>query len=166
MPHSKGTGKSSSVFSSIMISLLTRSRRIRPRITDKLAENYGNRPVGIRYTGQQTLSVYSDRVDLVRRTMARLTDLGKSGIVLGGGRYGEQPEFLFTGLNAIKPEMIEEATRNAREVALKFARDSESRLGRIRSARQGQFSIADRDRHTAYLKKIRVVSTIDYFLID
>lgn len=137
-----------------------------PLINDKLAANYGNKAVNVRFTGQQTLSVYTDRVDLVRSTMARMTELGKSGIILGGARYGEQPDFLFTGLNEIKPSMIEEATRNAREVALKFARDSESRLGKIRSARQGQFSITNRDQNTPHLKKVRVVSTIDYFLID
>ena len=82
-----------------------------PQVTDRLADNYGNKPVSVRFTGQQTLSIYTERVDLVRRTMPRMTELGKSGIVLGGVRYGEQPEFLFTGLNAIKPAMIEEATR-------------------------------------------------------
>jgi len=62
--------------------------------------------------------------------------------------------------------MVEEATRNARQVAEKFAADSNSRLGKIRNARQGQFSINDRDSNTPYIKKIRVVSTIEYYLSD
>jgi hypothetical protein len=62
--------------------------------------------------------------------------------------------------------MIEAATRNAREVAEKFAQDSESRLGKIRRASQGQFSIEDRDSNTPYIKKIRVVSTVEYYLSD
>ena len=60
--------------------------------------------------------------------------------------------------------MIEEATRNAREVAEKFAADSDSRLGKIRSARQGQFSISDRDSNNPHIKNVRVVSTLEYYL--
>ena len=62
--------------------------------------------------------------------------------------------------------MIEEATRNAREVADKFARDSNSSVGEIRVARQGQFSISDRDVNTPQIKVVRVVSTIDFQLAD
>ena len=62
--------------------------------------------------------------------------------------------------------MVEEATRNAREVAEEFARDSDSRLGKIRQARQGQFSIADRDSNNPHIKKVRVVNTIEYYLSD
>jgi hypothetical protein len=62
--------------------------------------------------------------------------------------------------------MIEEATRKAREVAEKFARDSASRLGKIRSAQQGQFTISDRDDSTPYIKNVRVVSTVEYYLSD
>ena len=69
-----------------------------------------------------------------------------------------------TSLNKIKPQMIEEATRNAREAAEKFAKDSESRLGKIKKASQGQFSISDRDPNTPYIKNVRVVTTIDYLL--
>ena len=61
-------------------------------------------------------------------------------------------------------QMIEEATKNAREAAEKFAKDSGSNLGKIRQANQGQFSITDRDPNTPYIKKIRVVTTIDYSL--
>jgi hypothetical protein len=57
-------------------------------------------------------------------------------------------------------------TRKAREVAEKFARDSESRLGKIKSAQQGQFTIDDRDSSTPYIKKVRVVSTVEYYLSD
>jgi hypothetical protein len=71
---------------------------------------------------------------------------------------------LFEGLNAIKPEMIEEATKNAREVAVKFAKDSESKLGKIKSANQGTFSIEDRDSNTPYIKKVRVVTNVTYYL--
>lgn len=62
--------------------------------------------------------------------------------------------------------MIEEATKNARQAAEKFAKDSDSKLGKIRHANQGQFSISDRDANTPYIKKVRVVTTIDYSLED
>ena len=65
-----------------------------------------------------------------------------------------------------KPDMIEEATKNAREVAEKFAKDSQSSLGKIKRATQGQFSIYDRDSNTPYIKKVRVVSTVQYYLSD
>jgi hypothetical protein len=69
-------------------------------------------------------------------------------------------------LNEIKPEMVEEATRNAREVAQKFAADSDSKLGKIRRASQGQFSISARDANNPHIKIVRVVSTIEYYLSD
>jgi hypothetical protein len=62
--------------------------------------------------------------------------------------------------------MIEAATRNAREVATRFAQDSDSQLGKIRRASQGQFSIDDRDSNTPHIKKVRVVSTVEYYLSD
>lgn len=138
-----------------------------PSVTDKSAQQYGNgnRPE-FRYTAIQSVTVYSRNVEAVRGVMARLSVLGKQGIVLTGGGYQAQPEYLFTRLNEVKPAMIEEATRNAREVAGKFAADSQSRLGKIKRASQGQFSIQERDRNNPHIKKLRVVSTIDYYLSD
>ena len=98
--------------------------------------------------------------------MPELAVLGEQGIALNTGDYENRARFLFTGLNALKPAMIEEATRNARQAAEKFAKDSDSSLGKIKRASQGQFSIEDRDGSTAHIKKVRVVSTVDYFLAD
>ena len=98
--------------------------------------------------------------------MKKVVELGKEGIAISGQDYQNKTEFLYTELNTIKPEMIEEATNNAREVAIKFASDSKSKLGKIRKASQGQFSINDRDSSTKYIKKIRVVSTVQYYLSD
>lgn len=138
-----------------------------PSIVDKLAQQYGgNARVELRYAATQTVTVYSRKIELVRNTMKNLIELGKQGIAFSGRNYDNKPEFIFSRLNEVKPAMIEEATRKAREVALKFAKDSSSRLGRIRKARQGQFSITNRDRNTPYIKKIRVVSTIEYYLAD
>lgn len=82
------------------------------------------------------------------------------------GEYENQIEYLYTKLNEIKPAMIEEATLSARASAQKFAEDSKSRLGKIKSASQGQFTIGNRDKNTPYIKSVRVVSTIEYYLDD
>jgi hypothetical protein len=138
-----------------------------PSITDRSAQRYGNQQrAEFRYAAIQTVTVYSKNVNAVREVMGSLSELGKKGIVFTGGDYQSQTEYLFTRLNDIKPEMIEEATRKAREVAEKFASDSKSTLGKIRKARQGQFSIQDRDKNNPHIKKIRVVSTVEYYLSD
>jgi uncharacterized protein len=138
-----------------------------PAITDKSAQQYANQGrAEFRYTATQTVTVYSSDIGLVRQVMQRVSDLGKQGIVLTGGNYQAQTEYLFMRLNEIKPEMIEEATRKAREVAEKFAADSKSTLGKIKAASQGQFTISDRDKNNPHIKKIRVVSTVAYYLSD
>lgn len=137
-----------------------------PSVTDKLAQQYGNpERVLLRYTAQQAITVYTKRVELVRQTANRLAELGRKGIAFGGSDY-QHTEYLFTKLNDVKPAMIEEATRKAREVAAKFANDSNSKLGKIRSANQGQFTITDRDSNTPHIKNVRVVATVDYYLSD
>ncbi len=138
-----------------------------PALVDKLAQQYGGSgEVSLRYFAQQTVSVYSPQVDTVRAAIPGLARLGKSGIVFAREEYGNQTQYLYTGLNDVKPSMVEEATRNARSVAEKFAKDSESRLGKIKRANQGQFSIDSRDSQTPHIKRIRVVSTIEYYLAD
>jgi hypothetical protein len=138
-----------------------------PAITDKLAQQYGGaQGAELRYSALQTVTVYSTQVELVRGAMNGLAELGKGGIAFTGTGYQNQTEYIFTGLNDIKPAMIQQATRAAREVALKFAQDSDSRLGKIRKASQGQFSINPRDKNNPHIKKIRVVSTVEYYLSD
>ena len=139
-----------------------------PSIADRQAQDYGNADLAnrLRYTGKSVITVYTRRVDAVRRAMPELAVLGEQGIALNTGDYENRPRFLFNGLNALKPAMIEEATRNARQAAEKFAKDSDSTLGKIKRASQGQFSIEDRDESTAHVKKVRVVSTVNYFLAD
>ncbi len=138
-----------------------------PAITDKSAQQYGGGPrAEFRYTALQTVTVYSKNIATVRSVMSSLSELGKQGIVFTGGDYQARTEYLFTRLNEVKPEMIEEATRKAREVAEKFASDSQSKLGKIKRASQGQFSITDRDRNNPHIKKVRVVSTVEYYLSD
>ena len=90
----------------------------------------------------------------------------KQGIAITEGEYRYNTVYSFTGLNDIKPQMIEEATRNARAAAMKFAQDSGSKLGKIKNASQGQFTISDRDENTPYIKNVRVVTTVNYYLKD
>ncbi|MFA5699880.1 MAG: SIMPL domain-containing protein [Desulfuromonas sp.] len=138
-----------------------------PSITDKLAQQYGGQEKAeFRYTAIQTVTVYSKNIGSVRNIMGSLSELGKQGIVFTGGNYESQTEYLFTRLNEVKPEMIEEATKKAREVAEKFASDSKSTLGKIKTASQGQFSINARDKNNPHIKKVRVVSTVTYYLSD
>jgi len=138
-----------------------------PAILDRHAQGYvDTNKVTFRYSANSTITVYTENVDSVRNATKKLVDLGKHGIAIAGQDYQTRTEYLFTKLNDIKPEMVAEATKNAREVAIKFAMDSNSKLGKIKRASQGQFSISDRDSNTPYIKKVRVVSTVEYYLSD
>lgn len=137
-----------------------------PEIIDMQAERYVGENKTYRYNVTTVITVTSAKVDLVRNLISEQSELLKQGIAITGGDYRYQIQYDYTSLNEIKPKMIEEATKNAREAALKFAKDSDSELGKIRRASQGQFSIDNRDANTPYIKRIRVVTTIDYLLED
>ena len=136
-----------------------------PEIIDLQAERYSNNDNNpYRYNVTTVITVTSNKVDLVRSLIAEQGELLKRGIAVTGGDYRYNVQYEYTGLNTIKPGMIEEATKNARQAAEKFAKDSDSSLGKIRNASQGQFSISDRDANTPYIKSIRVVTTVNYYL--
>lgn len=136
-----------------------------PTIVDRQADNYGNEIMNFRYKATSVITVTSSDVDKVRTLMNRQTELMRQGIAIVSEEYGENSiQYDFTGLNEIKPQMVEEATKNARATAEKFAQDSRSKLGKIRTASQGQFSIDNRDANTPYIKRIRVVNTVEYTL--
>ena len=136
-----------------------------PEISDKYASEYGSNDRTFRYIAKNVITVCTSDVDEVLALMSRQSELLKKGIVTAGGNQWENPvEFKYEGLNGIKPEMIEEATRNAREAAQKFAKDSDSRLGKIKNANQGTFTIENRDSNTPDIKKIRVVTSVTYYL--
>ena len=137
-----------------------------PEIIDMQAERYNSNPVPYRYNVTTVITVTSSKVDLVRSLISEQGELLKQGIAITGGDYRYNITYDYTGLNDVKPQMIEEATKNAREAAQKLAKDSDSELGKIKRASQGQFSINDRDANTPYIKRIRVVTTIDYSLED
>ena len=135
-----------------------------PQISDKFANEYGNNDRAYRYIATNVITVYTDKVDDVLGLMSKQSDLLKKGIVTGGNSWENPVEFKYEGLNEIKPAMIEEATMNAREAAEKFAKDSDSRLGKIKTANQGTFTIENRDSNTPYIKKVRVVTSVTYYL--
>lgn len=137
-----------------------------PQVVDLEAERYNSNNSPYRYNITSVVTVSSDNVDVVRKLMSEQGELLRQGIAVAGGDYQYNVQFLFTKLNDIKPQMIEDATKNAREAAIKFAEDSNSKLGKIKSANQGQFSITDRDANTPHIKNVRVVSTVEYYLKD
>lgn len=137
-----------------------------PEVIDMRAQQYIPEGVKYRYNITAVMTVASSQVDLVRKLMSEQSDLLKQGIAITGGDYRYSTQFLFTGLNEIKPQMIEEATKNARLAAEKFAKDSDSKLGKIKYANQGQFSISNRDENTPYIKTVRVVTSLEYYLKD
>lgn len=151
------------------------------QVTDKQANEYGgNNQGGPRYIVQQTVTVSSKDVDKIAKAGQMTAQLLQAGIIVVGG-YGQGIRYVFNGLNALKPDMITEATKNARASADRFAADSGSQVGSIRSANQGVFSITAADAGSAgpgeeggggasspdasIMKKVRVVATIDYYLL-
>ena len=135
-----------------------------PTISDKYATEYGSNDRAYRYIATNVLTVCTSDVDAVLALMSRQSELLKKGVVTGGNSWENPVEFKYEGLNDIKPQMIEEATMNAREAAEKFAKDSHSRLGKIKTANQGTFTIENRDSNTPYIKKVRVVTSVTYYL--
>ena len=135
-----------------------------PQISDKLANEYGDNNRAFRYIAKNVVTVCTSDVEKVLALMANQSDLLKKGVVAAGNDWENPVEFKYEGLNGIKPQMIEEATQNARETAEKFAKDSDSRLGKIKTANQGTFTIEDRDSNTPYIKRVRVVTSVTYYL--
>ncbi|MCM1451374.1 MAG: SIMPL domain-containing protein [Clostridium sp.] len=135
-----------------------------PNVNDMQSNSYSSNNAPYRYNITMTITVASDKVDQVRALINRQGELLKEGVSLVTGNWDARIVYEFTKLNDIKPEMIAEATKNARAAAEKFAEDSGSKIGKIKNARQGQFSIEDRDNYTPYIKNIRVVTSINYYI--
>ncbi|HET6528534.1 MAG TPA: SIMPL domain-containing protein [Balneolaceae bacterium] len=141
-------------------------------VTDRTAQAYGPENYENRFILAQTLMVRSEDVRKIDRASQDIGALVEAGVILNNQYYGSGPTYLFNSLTELKPEMIAEATQNAREAAQQFARDSGSDLGGIRRADQGVFVILARDKapmlqeEKQINKTVRVVSTIQYYLVD
>ncbi len=151
------------------------------RVIDTQANEYGggNRAPH-RYIVEQQITVRTTRVELVAAAAQKTMQLLQKGIVFNSNP-GQGLSYKFTGLNSIKPDMITEATRNARAAADRFAKDSGSNVGSIRQANQGVFSILPADQGSdtsepgdgsgqafgadaSLMKTVRVVTTVQYYL--
>lgn len=136
---------------------------------DLMANPYrGNETITSRFILTKTITVRSNQVHNVAETYANAGDLVNSGVVFEN-RYDSPVTYIFTKLNDIKPQMLETATKNARQAALEFAKSSDSKVGKIHYANQGVFSILPRDNANAneaqqINKRVRVVATVEYFL--
>ena len=135
-----------------------------PKVVDTRTEWSGSQNQ-YNYIITSVVTVCTDKVDKIVQLQSRQGELLQKGIATTNN-WEYQTVYSFTGLNEIKPAMIEIATKNARETAEKFAEDSNSELGKIKRATQGQFTITDRDSNTPYMKNIRVVTSVDYYLKD
>ena len=141
-------------------------------VTDRFAQNWNQGQVRTRYILAQTLAVRSDDVNRISEASQRIGTLVQDGVVLSNEGGGNGPVYLYTRLNAIKPGMLAEATRNARAGAEQFARDSGGRVGGIRQASQGVFEILPRDPAPGLgeagqiRKTVRVVSTVRFDILD
>lgn len=137
--------------------------RTPPRINDQWIYASGSQRPDNRYTAERGITLRTSRIEATRNALEESAELVSQGVVLSPG-WGQSAQFLFTSLDDIKPEMIADATADARRAAAQFAADSHSRVGDIRSARQGFFSISERDPSSPEIKLVRVVTTIEYIL--
>ena len=123
----------------------------------------------IRFILTQEIVVKSVNVDNIAKTLNKSAELVNKGIIFNQ-EYGSPVTYLFTKLNDIKPQMLAIATKNAKKAAEEFAQNSGSRVGNIRHANQGTFSILPSEQSLGASesyqinKKVRVVSTVEYWL--
>jgi hypothetical protein len=146
------------------------------RTVDKLARDYGGQQnERFRYVVTAAVVVKSANVDLVRSATGATEELIKAGVILDGGNEGgpANPRFIVSKFNALRPQLLADATKNAREIATQFAADSGATVGTIRSANQGNIQIFGTDGNdesapfsatSTIAKKIRVVSTFEFEL--
>lgn len=135
-----------------------------PRITDNSINPYiAQDRIIYKYIAKVTVLVRSGKIDAVKSAQKDSLKLTDNGITVNQD-YDSSMSFEFTGLNDIKPEMIAEATKNARLAAEQFARDSGSKVGKIKNATQGLFSIENAAVGLEERKRIRVITSVEYLL--
>ncbi len=137
-----------------------------PTVIDMNAEQYTDNRKPYRYNITSIVTVTSGNVKLVRSIIARQGELLKEGIAVVSGGYENPVKYEYVSFKSMKPQMMQEAIKNAEQTAEQFAENSHSKLNKIVNADQGQFSIDDRDNNTPYIKKVRVVTTVTYSLKD
>ena len=133
-----------------------------PSVTDLEAREWGDNQKPFRYIVNTTITVATTKVEEVNKAIFKQAELLKQGVALDTS----YPDYEYASFQQMKPEMMSEAIKNAQKTAEQFAEASESKLGKILTAGQGQFEIENRDENTPYIKKIRVVTTVTYSLDD
>lgn len=142
-----------------------------PQVNDTHARDWGGQLPPHRFIVELSLKIVTQKVDLIEETSRHLGELIKEGVAISRSDIRYQ----YTQFRELRPGMLAEATKNARELAEQFSADSGSRIGAIRRSNQGIFRIMSADAlptedfdsgHNSLFKKVRVVSTIDFFLID
>lgn len=118
------------------------------------------RDAAFRYNASNYISVYTDKVDLAKAASGDTLLLVKKGVVLNQNSIA----FNVSDINAIKPQMLEEAINNAKETANQLAENAGSRVGRVSRANQGVFDITDKDPGSPEYKKVRLVSTLRFLI--
>lgn len=135
-----------------------------PQVVDLKAREYADNNKAYRYIITSVITLTSSHVKEVRGILARQGDLLKEGVAIVDGGYENPVKYEFVAFKEMKPKMMQEAIQNAEKTAQQFAENSHSKLDKIISADQGQFSIDNRDENTPYIKKLRVVTTVTYSL--
>ena len=134
------------------------------RVTDSRARDYSGNPTADRYIMEGTVQVTSANVDAVTAAARALSQLLSEGVLVNSTGIN----YIFTGINEVKPALIAEATKQARIAAEQFANDSQAKVGGISHAAQGAINIRvrgnDYDDPAQPQKIIRVVTTVDYLL--
>lgn len=145
-------------------------------VNDKMAQEYGNFDSNnnLRYIIDKVIQVRSNNVDNIQKVSRMTDELLKVGVILNN-QYGGTVRYYFTKLNEVKPAMLTEATKNAYNAAIQFTSESQVKLGKLKRASQGLFSIVDRDESLSgqgdgfYMpntmdiyKKVRVVVSVEY----
>ena len=133
-----------------------------PSVSDLEAREWGDNQKPFRYIVNTTITVATTKVEAVNKAIFKQAELLKQGVALDSS----YPNYEYASFQQMKPEMMSEAIKNAQKTAEQFAEASESKLGKIQTAGQGQFEIENRDENTPHIKKIRVVTTVTYSLDD
>jgi len=133
-----------------------------PTVSDLEAREWSNNQKPFRYIVTAAITVATGKVEQVNKAIFRQGELLRDGVAL----ENSYANYEYASFQQMKPEMMQEAIKNAQKTAEQFAEASESKLGKIQTAGQGQFEIDDRDENTPHIKKLRVVTTVTYSLRD
>lgn len=117
--------------------------------------------------------VASEEVEKMQTAFGNMAALFDRGIILNG--WNQFPVYSIKNFDALRPQLLEEATKSALAVAQKFSEAAEVKLGKVKNLNQGAFSITSKEEGTeenmgasrkpsSYNKVVRVVVHVTYGL--